>query len=345
MSIINRKSSDLFGNWKQRVPFKIFIFLAIFSSCSSLTNADTKSNNVIKDKIIEAGCPFISENQLLERDVCLMPNYSPNHLPKSSEGIANVSLYLLKAFVSSVDEVKSQLTIELLQYLQWSDVGIRAKMSHAVQGQGKIKFRTKDIKRIWHPDLDIYTKDLIEWRSLFDPVLYQELYFSKSQNETNIKISALKKWKATIFCNFDFSLFPFDTQHCEFRQFSSDPNLRIESGCRQAITTFLYKAVGFDVNFLPTGDDCENKEVAISNSNEFAWKDTGFNITLTRIFKPYLYQYYFPSVAIVIVSLISFIIPLSAIPGRIVLVVTQFLTLTNIFIHQTVSVAFRYPHT
>ena len=37
------------------------------------------------------------------------------------------------------------------------------------------------------------------------------------------------------------------------------------------------------------------------------------------------------------IAIISFIIPLSSIPGRVALVVTQFLTLTNIFIHSTVS--------
>ena len=41
--------------------------------------------------------------------------------------------------------------------------------------------------------------------------------------------------------------------------------------------------------------------------------------------------------AIVVVSFISFLVPLTAIPGRIALVVTQFLTLTNMFIHQMVS--------
>ena len=65
--------------------------------------------------------------------------------------------------------------------------------------------------------------------------------------------------------------------------------------------------------------------------------DVGFNVTLVRIIQPYLYQYYFPSIAIVVVSQISFMIPLSATPGRIALVVTQFLTLTNIFIHQMVK--------
>ena len=63
----------------------------------------------------------------------------------------------------------------------------------------------------------------------------------------------------------------------------------------------------------------------------------GFNITFTRVVKPHLYQYYFPCIAIVVVSHISLMIPISAIPGRITLAVTQFLTLTNIFIHFMVS--------
>ena len=44
-----------------------------------------------------------------------------------------------------------------------------------------------------------------------------------------------------------------------------------------------------------------------------------------------------PCIAIVIATSFSFIIPLSAIPGRVALIVTQFLTLTNIFINQMVS--------
>ena len=78
--------------------------------------------------------------------------------------------------------------------------------------------------------------------------------------------------------------------------------------------------------------------VVIENVGNFANESIGFNITLERIIQPYLYQYYFPAIAIVVVSQISFMIPLSASPGRIALVVTQFLTLTNIFIHQIVSI-------
>merc|ERR1711963_24103 len=135
----------------------------------------------------------------------------------------------------------------------------------------------------------------------------------------------------------DFSLFPFDSQTCAFLQFGSTQDLKIISNCGRIPANEKYKPDGFDVFLLPIGAYCENlgeQKSSDQNPAQLLWTDTGFNITLKRIIQPYLYQYYFPSIAIVIVSFISFIIPLSAIPGRIVLVVTQFLTLTNIFIHQ-----------
>ena len=62
----------------------------------------------------------------------------------------------------------------------------------------------------------------------------------------------------------------------------------------------------------------------------------GVEVEMKRQLSGYIYQYYLPSITIAIASSISFIIPLTAIPGRVALVGTQFLTLTNIFIHQMV---------
>ena len=64
----------------------------------------------------------------------------------------------------------------------------------------------------------------------------------------------------------------------------------------------------------------------------------GLNITTERILRPYLLKYYIPCTTIVIMSQISFVIPLEALPGRVALVVTQFLTLTSLFIQQMVSI-------
>ena len=64
--------------------------------------------------------------------------------------------------------------------------------------------------------------------------------------------------------------------------------------------------------------------------------EVGFNITMKRVQQPYLLKYYLPCIAIVTVTQISFYIPPDAIPGRIALLVTQFLTLTNLFISEQV---------
>ena len=74
-------------------------------------------------------------------------------------------------------------------------------------------------------------------------------------------------------------------------------------------------------------------------------KEVGFNITMKRIQQPYLLKYYLPCIAIVTVTQISFYIPPDAIPGRIALLVTQFLTLTNLFIsEQVISALVGYNH-
>ena len=64
----------------------------------------------------------------------------------------------------------------------------------------------------------------------------------------------------------------------------------------------------------------------------------GFDIVIKRRPSKYIFQYFLPSCAIVGASSFSFIIPLSAIPGRVALLVTQFLTLTNIFINSMVII-------
>ena len=67
-------------------------------------------------------------------------------------------------------------------------------------------------------------------------------------------------------------------------------------------------------------------------------KEVGFNITMKRVQQPYLLKYYLPCVAIVVVTQISFYIPPDAIPGRVALLVTQFLTLTTLFISEQVRI-------
>ena len=75
---------------------------------------------------------------------------------------------------------------------------------------------------------------------------------------------------------------------------------------------------------------------SVGNFDDDGTDQVGFNIILRRLVPKYLWKYYIPCFSIVIVSQISFIIPLSSIPGRVCLVATNFLTLISIFMEQMV---------
>ena len=120
-----------------------------------------------------------------------------------------------------------------------------------------------------------------------------------------------------------------DTQKCSFR---------IHSHRMQPLNIFFYDLSGicnepepnYERNGFLISSICVNQS---EGQNEI-----GIDFSLKRNINKYLFQYYLPSAIIVIVSQTSFFIPLSAIPGRIGLVVTQFLVLTNIFINEQVII-------
>ena len=308
-----------------------------------------RSNEVddkMKQMVEQSGCPFVNIRQILVRNVCLMPGYQANEMPNNLEGETVVNIDLHRPSVLEVDEKKNKITIKVSQRMTWWEPRIRANFS-ALTDETKIIWLSPKIANIWHPDLDMYTEGLQEWKSLHDPYLFKRMAVHRSHkiegveqesNQTVTKLDAKKEWKATFVCMFDFSSFPLDTQHCAFLQKGILENMIFKLNPLERHGTKLsplekdeywkQEADGFKVTMQPI-------------SSVVATDGIGFHITLERIVQPYLYQYYFPCIAIVVVSLISFIIPLSAIPGRVALVVTQFLTLTNIFIHQMVRRASR----
>ena len=69
-------------------------------------------------------------------------------------------------------------------------------------------------------------------------------------------------------------------------------------------------------------------------------QELGFIMTTKRYLQPFVMRYYLPSVAIVLISQTSFFVPPNVIPGRAGLLVTLFLTQTNIFMNQQVCVKY-----
>ena len=341
---MNSKHGDMSEQRSVKLLHRMILLLTYVCALIATVEGNQKVDEKIKKMVEEAGCAYASPKQLLVRNVCLMPDYQSNELPNNANGVTKVDFYLQEALVLEVDEKKDKLTVKLSQLMEWGEPRLRANFSAISEKFVQIKLSPKNIRSLWHPDLDMYTKDLEEWKSLYDPLLFQEVvvseraflhHYAKRPNVTSIHV--WKDWIATFYCKFDFSTFPLDKQQCNFRQMGTSqtiipllyPSLNIEN--------WKYRAGGFQISISPVGVADQHNLTLDTVKNAI-----GCNITLERIVHPYLYQYYFPCMAIVVVSQISFIIPVSAIPGRVALVVTQFLTLTNIFIHLMVSINCRH---
>ena len=317
----------------------IILTIVVYSICITTGNLN-EDNETAKDMIERAGCPYISNSQFLVRDVCLMPNYKTNQMPTGANDMISVNITLFSAIVMEVDDRRHSLTIKLTQFFEWYEPRIRYNKSTKSGVRGVIWLSKKNINDIWHPDLDMYTDNLEEWKSFYDnavygkvgilnivPVSEQNLNEDYDFNATNtdsksLSLGALKAWTAKLRCVFNFSSYPFDSHECKFIQFGVE-------GMQLSL-----KQVGnqMEWNHEIDGFKIEIKDVGTSEKDQ-----VGFSIIIKRNVEPYFYQYYLPCMAIVVVSLVSFLIPLSAIPGRVALTVTQFLTLTNIFMHQIVS--------
>ena len=317
-------------------------------------NATPKTKVPIIDRkqmIEEAGCTFFEAKQFLRKHVCTLPNYDVYEPPNDMDGQTIVDVDFWKPpKILEINEKKNRITIQVVQFVEWEDSRIKintSAMPRMLHDTSYIKFTPGMIEKIWHPYLDLHIDNLRERKSISEPHLFEPVGILRCpwmrKCHTNLRATVLfsnTDWGITIFCKFDFSSFPFDTQRCEFRQsvWPSDENLKLfiyppfapiyTVNITRKVDDWKYDVSGFEAMLVPVGTIVDpSTELQLSNASEF-----GFNIELTRIFRPYLFQYYLPTAAIVIVSHISFMIPLSSIPGRVALMVTQFLTLTNIFI-------------
>ena len=68
----------------------------------------------------------------------------------------------------------------------------------------------------------------------------------------------------------------------------------------------------------------------IATFASFNYSYIGFTLILDRHFSPFILSYYFPSVILVIVSWISFMVPSENIPGRMALLITLLLVKVNL---------------
>ena len=252
-------------------------------------------------------------------------DYSKDFLPEDLNRKVYTTFEYQK--IRGVDAKKQTVSLDLTLRMRWTDPDFKFKFSIKDQERGAMLLSPETTSEIWNPDLHInnrtYFKQQEEWESLIS---------SKILGGKTNQIELKYEMKFTVYCHFEYARYPMDQQRC---------NVSIGSSTQSVM--FVLDPAPNDSEGLHHVNDyqAENFDMVIQffdNGIQDGSNTIGIMIEMCRLQTSFLYMYYIPCITIVLVSLIGFVIPVTAIPGRIGLLVTQFLTLTNLSIHQMVRI-------
>ena len=298
-------------------------------------------------------CDSLKEWKTLEihgktiKDACVKSDYYAIDAPGNQRN-TQVSIVVREVKVVNVNELTKTMTIDITATAIWEDDRI---MVNYHRNKTYIDFPqvTKGaIPEVWTPFETMTIPNMKNRGYVLDPIT---MYLGLARSDITMKVFELDNifpnnismsfssisWRFTVSCPFDFSKFPFDNNTCPFRIEFWNMNITW-----QLQRTFIETKEGADQRMSSNGFDIKTILVPPQifgdpNTDIHHLTSVGFDIDMTRRTSKYIYQYYLTSYAIVTSASFSFIIPFSAIPGRVALLVTQFLTLTNIFINLMVS--------
>ena len=286
--------------------------------------------------------------KLLSEKVCLPNGYDKINAP-------NDTMLILVDFnwanFREVDDKKMTITFDLLISYIWVDDRIKADFSLGLE-----PINHAFLDHLWRPGIYIENLKSYRQRSPKDKLKLEQLSIFKHdyvsslinnhQNKSFTLVGHRMETQITLYCNFLFDKYPMDTQVCSLVLGTSDQDLH------QPVFFQHYLDGAFCLTFNDTngsGNALQDFEIEVKCYQAYGSARTarlrknqkkdcvGFNITLKRTLRPFLMKYYLPCMATVISSQISFIIPISALPGRTALLATMFLALVNTFTAQQVK--------
>ena len=273
-------------------------------------------------------------SKLLAKGVCVVKDYNKHFVPE--EGITEVHSTIEHQEIRTVDAKKQTISMDFTLTLKWLDPHIRT--TEEEWKNKKILLSPTSIQMIWTPDLHIWnhtTSNTDERISMIsskilpsaEKKVLEELN-SVPDKHARTGIEMRYEIETTVFCKFEHSSYPMDEQRCDltFGSSSSGAIFLLNETHSKQHPTNTYQSANFDVSMSFHDRNTGRKD-----------NNVCIQIEMKRLTNSFILKYYIPCMAIVLVSVIGFVIPTSAIPGRVALLVTQFLTLINLFIYQMVS--------
>ncbi|GAV07238.1 hypothetical protein RvY_17102-2 [Ramazzottius varieornatus] len=228
---------------------------------------------------------------------------------------ANLSLDIM--FISSIDVQAMDLTIDFYLNQRWRDARLQYPQNLSKR---KIVLRTvEQIKRIWTPDTYMVNAKSANFHEVTTP--NRLVYID---HDGNVMYSA--RITAKLACEMHFGMYPVDTQVCHLHLASyayTTSHLKFH-WTEEAIT---YGSTE-DLNQFTLADKWTEESEDKYPDGYYPCLRVHFKFK--RNFGHHLIQTYLPTVLIVTISWVSFFLEAAAIPARVSLGITTFLTMITV---------------
>ena len=287
--------------------------------------------------------------QKIIRNVYIVTDYDaeiPTNNILETPTLTLVSYEIGRFYVENIDEMKRTLSIRMKMKGTWLDSRIKADFSGTNRSHIMLPtYKTKIAPFLWIPLEHLRLDNLIHKKNNLNPKMVSSFKLSLRDSwflnifpPKSVLVSADVDWSITISCNnrIEYSDFPHDSHDCDFIMRSNYVNGTFDANGNDTRAKFERNDKYEELSGFKISNSIILFDMKWTGECEYQYSKFGVKITFVRGLEKYVYEYYLPSILIVFASILSFIIPLSAIPGRVGLVVTLFLTLTNMFASQRV---------
>ncbi|XP_023319726.1 gamma-aminobutyric acid receptor subunit rho-1 [Eurytemora carolleeae] len=263
----------------------------------------------------------------ISKHICLPDNYSKFELPYTQE-TNNISVTIDIEEVLKINDKDYSITFSTYFNVEWIERRLYIDPSYANNSNmpQNIPMTLEFVKDLWVPNIFIYNLKTYKVINVLSKLA--GLWIDTSGNVMYSHATHI-----TFICPMRFDKFPLDTQRCKFKVGSYSYVISQmffetkKAGYSDDTKSANRIALDYEIEILPL--DEADKVIVFGDLGNFSL--SGFEMVLTRYVSTYIITYYLPSGLFVIVSWISFLIPMDVIPGRMALLVTLFLVLVNIF--------------
>jgi len=264
----------------------------------------------------------------ISKNICLKDNYSKFELPKT-EGVNVIYVSIDIDEVLRINDKDYSITFATYFNVEWIERRLYvdpvfAAQNNASKEQVLIPMNLEFVKDLWLPNIFIYNLKTYKVIDVLSKLAGLWI-------DTNKSVLYSQATHISFICPMSFDKFPLDEQRCMFRvgSYSYDSSKMIFITKKFGYSSKKSNSIALDYEI--TIEPLKDKDKVLDYGSLGNFSLSGFEMVLTRYVSTYIITYYLPSGLFVIVSWISFLIPMDVIPGRMALLVTLFLVLVNIF--------------